>query len=57
MSPRHGAWEAGRFRLPRVIRTCHSQRASKNFAINNAGPIFWWDIITPLTLLIVLLAE
>ena len=30
---------------------------SKNFAINNAGPIFWWDIITPLTLLIVLLAE
>lgn len=30
---------------------------SRNFAINNAGPIFWWDIITPLTLLIVLVAE
>lgn len=29
----------------------------RNFAINNAGPIFWWDIITPLTLLIVLLVE
>jgi len=27
----------------------------KNFAINNAGPIFWWDILTPLTLLILLL--
>jgi hypothetical protein len=26
----------------------------KNFAINNAGPIFWWDILTPLTLLIAL---
>lgn len=24
----------------------------RNFAINNAGPIFWWDILTPLTLLI-----
>lgn len=23
-----------------------------NFAINNAGPIFWWDILTPLTLFI-----
>ncbi|MFD0987899.1 DUF6790 family protein [Methyloligella solikamskensis] len=23
-----------------------------NFAINNAGPIFWWDLLTPLTLLI-----
>ncbi|GFO82242.1 DUF6790 family protein [Methyloceanibacter sp.] len=27
----------------------------RNFAINNAGPIFWWDILTPLTLLIALL--
>ena len=27
----------------------------RNFAINNAGPIFWWDILTPLTLLIGLL--
>jgi hypothetical protein len=27
----------------------------KNFAINNAGPIFWWDILTPLTILIALL--
>ncbi|ODA66682.1 hypothetical protein A7A08_02450 [Methyloligella halotolerans] len=25
-----------------------------NFAINNAGPIFWWDLLTPLTLLIAL---
>ncbi|MFP4537453.1 MAG: DUF6790 family protein [Dichotomicrobium sp.] len=25
-----------------------------NFAINNAGPIFWWDILTPLTLLVAL---
>jgi hypothetical protein len=24
----------------------------KNFAINNAGPIFWWDVLTPATLLI-----
>jgi hypothetical protein len=29
--------------------------AEKNFAINNAGPIFWWDILTPLTILIGLL--
>lgn len=28
---------------------------SGNFAINNAGPIFWWDILTPLTLLIILI--
>jgi len=28
---------------------------NKNFAINNAGPIFWWDILTPLTLLIALM--
>lgn len=26
-----------------------------NFAINIAGPIFWWNILTPLTLLIALL--
>jgi len=26
-----------------------------NLEINNAGPIFWWDILTPLTLLIALL--
>jgi hypothetical protein len=25
---------------------------AKNFAINNAGPIFWWDVLTPATLLI-----
>jgi hypothetical protein len=30
-------------------------RQRKNFAINNAGPIFWWDIITPLTILLLLL--
>jgi hypothetical protein len=28
---------------------------NKNFATNNVGPIFWWDILTPLTLLIALL--
>ncbi|XSG83010.1 MAG: DUF6790 family protein [Methyloligella sp. ZOD6] len=28
--------------------------AEANFAINNAGPIFWWDLLTPLTLLIAL---
>jgi len=28
----------------------------KNFAPSNAGPIFWWDILTPLTLLIALLS-
>jgi len=27
-------------------------RAAHNFAINNAGPIFWWDILTPLTLFV-----
>lgn len=26
----------------------------KNFAINNAGPIFCWDVLTPATLLIAL---
>lgn len=30
-------------------------RDAGNFAINNVGPIFWWDILTPLTLLIGLL--
>jgi len=27
----------------------------KNFSINNAGPIYFWDILTPLTLIIGLL--
>lgn len=27
----------------------------KNYAINNAGPIFWWDILTPLTIIVGLL--
>jgi hypothetical protein len=30
-------------------------RREGNFAINNAGPIFWWDLATPLTLLVGLL--
>lgn len=30
-------------------------RERKNFAINNAGPIFWWDIVTPFTILLLLL--
>jgi len=29
-------------------------RKSGNFAINNAGPIFWWDMITPATILLLL---
>jgi hypothetical protein len=28
---------------------------NRNFAINNAGPVFWWDVLTPLTLLMLLL--
>jgi hypothetical protein len=28
---------------------------NKNFAINNVGPIFWWDLLTPATILILLL--
>ena len=27
----------------------------RNFAINNAGPIFWTDILTPLTIIIALI--
>jgi len=30
-------------------------RARGNFAINNAGPIFWWDILTPAAILVLLL--
>jgi hypothetical protein len=26
----------------------------KNFAVNNVGPIFWWDLITPATILLLL---
>jgi hypothetical protein len=29
----------------------------KNFAINNAGPIFWWDVLTPATLLVGLVRQ
>ncbi|GAB5374689.1 MAG: hypothetical protein AcusKO_11510 [Acuticoccus sp.] len=32
-----------------------AMRQERNFSINNAGPIFWWDILTPLTILIALL--
>ncbi len=35
----------------------YSMLESSNFAISNAGPIFWWDILTPLTLLIALLRK
>jgi Family of unknown function (DUF6790) len=41
-------WSAAGVHIADMVR-------SKNFAINNAGPIFWWDILTPLTLLIALL--
>jgi hypothetical protein len=38
-------WSAAAVHIADMVR-------NKNFAINNAGPIFWWDILTPLTLLI-----
>jgi hypothetical protein len=41
-------WSAAAVHVADMVR-------NKNFAINNAGPIFWWDILTPLTLLIALL--
>lgn len=41
-------WSAASVHIADMIRR-------KNFAINNAGPIFWWDILTPLTLFIALL--
>lgn len=41
-------WSAAAVHVADMIR-------SRNFAINNAGPIFWWDILTPLTLLVALL--
>jgi hypothetical protein len=41
-------WSAAAVHVADMVR-------SKNFAINNAGPIFWWDILTPLTLLVALL--
>ena len=41
-------WSAAAVHIADIVR-------SKNFAINNVGPIFWWDILTPLTLLMALL--
>ncbi|MBJ3776333.1 DUF6790 family protein [Acuticoccus mangrovi] len=41
-------WGAATVHLLDMVR-------ARNFAINNAGPIFWWDILTPLTILIALL--
>jgi len=41
-------WSAAAVHVADMVR-------NKNFTINNAGPIFWWDILTPLTLLIALL--
>jgi len=41
-------WSAASVHIADMVRR-------KNFAINNAGPVFWWDILTPLTLLIALL--
>jgi uncharacterized protein DUF6790 len=41
-------WSAAAVHVADMVRR-------KNFAINNAGPIFWWDILTPLTLFIALL--
>ena len=42
-------WSAAAVHVSDMVRR-------KNFAINNAGPIFWWDILTPLTLFILLSA-
>jgi hypothetical protein len=41
-------WSAAAVHVADMVR-------NKNFAINNAGPIFWWDLLTPLTLLTALL--
>lgn len=41
-------WSAAIVHIADMIRR-------KNFAINNAGPIFWWDVLTPLTLLAALI--
>jgi uncharacterized protein DUF6790 len=41
-------WSAAAVHISSMIR-------SGNFAINNAGPIFWWDMLIPLTLLVALL--
>jgi hypothetical protein len=43
-------WSAASVHIADMVRR-------QNFAINNAGPIFWWDIITPLTLFIALLVH
>ncbi len=40
-------WSAAAVHVSDMVRR-------KNFAINNAGPIFWWDMLTPLTLFILL---
>lgn len=41
-------WSAAAVHIVSMVR-------SGNLSINNAGPIFWWDLLTPLTLLIALL--
>lgn len=41
-------WSAAAVHIASMVR-------GGNFAINNVGPIFWWDILTPLTLLILLI--
>lgn len=37
-------WSAAATHIGDMIR-------NRNFAINNAGPVFWWDILAPLTML------
>jgi Family of unknown function (DUF6790) len=41
-------WSAAAVHVADMVRR-------RNFAINNAGPIFWWDLLIPLTLFIALL--
>ncbi len=40
-------WSAASVHIADMVRR-------KNFAINNAGPIFWWDMLIPLTLFVAL---
>jgi hypothetical protein len=40
-------WSAAAVHIMGVVK-------EKNFAVNNVGPIFWWDLITPATILLLL---
>ena len=40
-------WGAAAVHVASILR-------ERNFSVNNAGPIFWWDMITPATILVLL---